>query len=448
MKHRVGPVSGLLPFLLIFLLSSAPAFAQEDDFSVFAPFVSKLRIAVRDPLVRITWEDIPEIETRYQVYRHTREINSASFASASLAGEVAAGVQVLLDEPDQPGQYYYAVLALDPSGNPYRIFIPLRNISLISVAIDNVSTPLAQADPASIEEDPQIAAVTEVQPQFEGLSNLRVVPRPDNQALTISYQTDILNQRVSIYRATRPIMDSESLSSAILVATQEDSLDPRVLDYVVPGVSYYYAVLDADSLAADGANLAPGKTSLEEPVSLPLGNQAVLRGSLFASGPRNPGLPLLNPNTSFVSGRQLPPPVTNSVPEAREASTRAMEAFQVLASPFPPSRESSLSPRILEIDQLAELLEDKAEARILESILRTEFDGQDWERTTMLLENLLTLPLDADRRARVEFYLGQSRYFAGNLEQAFLTFLLVRDDLGPAVVEPWMDLILRTLFRA
>ena len=431
-------------FSLALVFPAAPLAAQEGNVAVFAPFVSRLRVAVRDPLVRITWEDIPDFSTSYQIYRSTREINQSNFSSATLLGEVDAGVQVYLDTPELAGTYYYAVVALDEARNPYRIFIPLRNITLVAVTIENPPQPEVVPETA-----PGIAAAQEpVQAEILGLSSISVEPRPDNQALLVSYVTDDQDQRVSIYRATRPIVDSESLSSALLVATQEDALNPRLTDYVVPGVPYYYAVVDADSLSADSASLTLGKTSLADPVVLPLGNQAVIRGSLFASGPRNPGLPLLNPSTSFISGRQLPPPVTTSVPAATAPSAQGRAAFELLASPFAEQAPAEVQPVLLDQDTAEGLVEDKAEARILESILRTEFSGEDWERTSMLLENLLTLPLEENRRARTEFYLGQSRFFAGNLEQAFLSFLLVQDELGTALVTPWMDAILKLLIRA
>ena len=50
-----------------------------------------------------------------------------------------------------------------------------------------------------------------------------------------------------VYRSTRPFTGTDSLVSAILVATIPDDGTPFV-DYPVPGVPCYYAVIDEPSL--------------------------------------------------------------------------------------------------------------------------------------------------------------------------------------------------------
>ena len=56
----------------------------------------------------------------------------------------------------------------------------------------------------------------------------------------------------------------------------------------------------------------------------------------------------------------------------------------------------------------------------------------------------MTLPLETERRARVEFYQAQAQYFLGNYEQSYLAFLLIRDQVGASTVDPWMnDILLR-----
>jgi hypothetical protein len=75
---------------VLFCLGPA-VFAQDegtDDLNrdVFAPFVSRLRVAVRDPQVRITWRDSEDLsDGSYLVYRHTDEINQNTLDAATLS---------------------------------------------------------------------------------------------------------------------------------------------------------------------------------------------------------------------------------------------------------------------------------------------------------------------------------------------------------------------------
>ena len=68
----------------LILVTALPA--NEKD--VYAPFVSRLKAAVRGPQIKLTWKDSPDIEGNYLVYRHNDEITLENFGKAVLIGQV------------------------------------------------------------------------------------------------------------------------------------------------------------------------------------------------------------------------------------------------------------------------------------------------------------------------------------------------------------------------
>lgn len=459
----------------LFLLGAGiPIFPQTteipDEFRVFAPFVSNLRVAVRDPQVRLTWEDIPETSTRYAIYRYTEEITGANFSQAVQAGIVPRGTQMFIDTPPTNGRFFYAVLALNDADVAFEIFIPLRNITLIPAEVNSAGILEPTSPTPSVQETqqetPQESSQTLVQEPEESLedgvrsleseqlpepepepdpaariTNLRAVPDESGRFITITFGTDSPNRRVSIYRATSPILNSEALSSAILVDTLGGGIS-RVNDYVVPGITYFYAVIDTDFLDLATSLLVPSESVTISGVNLPLGIIATPRISVPEPRSRTLGLPLLNPQASFLTGTQ-PPELIMPLPQQRNPLTaQNRQAFQQITRTFPQGPPTSPRPRILPEDLAQE--GDIAEARILQTILRTEFMQGNWSNSLQLLDNLLTLSLEPDRRSRVEFYIAQSNYFLGNLERAFFGFLLTQDDLGQEA-QLWMDHILARL---
>ncbi|MDR1210971.1 MAG: hypothetical protein LBK40_01935, partial [Spirochaetaceae bacterium] len=55
---------------------AAGAAGQEDGERVFAPFVSRLTVEVKNNLVRLTWRDSPDVRGPVYVYRSDRPIEA------------------------------------------------------------------------------------------------------------------------------------------------------------------------------------------------------------------------------------------------------------------------------------------------------------------------------------------------------------------------------------
>jgi hypothetical protein len=399
----------------------------DENRSVFAPFVSKLRVGIKDPQIRLTWQDIPSIQTSYRVYRHTEEISDQNFSQAQFITTIEAGTEVYIDDPPENGTYFYAVLAESPQGEPYKLFIPFRNKSVIPVSITGVpgdEPPVEAIVEATEEPDEQINEEPPIQ-----LPSLAATLEDNLPAIRISF-THPEADELLIYRATSEISGMEELSEAILLDTVESDSETYT-DYGVPGVPYFYSVISRTSLQQGNVEFIPNETTLVTPLTIPLGSRISGFGLAQARPIRELGLPLLNPRSSFLTGIEYADPALNLLMgrEPTPLSEDTESSIQQMFATYQPDPESSIEPMILPGDLQVQFDQAKGEARAFASILETHFKHRDWKETESLLSNLLTLPLEAERKKKALFYRAQSRFFQGKYGLSILDLLLVRDDL-------------------
>jgi hypothetical protein len=436
----------------------SPAANTDQDGDVFAPFVSRIRIATRDPEVRLTWEDSEDVHGVYKIYRHTSEVNAETFLDAELVAQVEPGVQSFIDAPSEPGEYYYGVLAESAGGVLYEIFIPYRNTTFAPVTVANIAT-LAERS----------AHVRGIQ-VFE-----------NNGVVLIRYESDQVGRELMVYRSTSPFTTADDLASAGVVATVMSTVE-SVIDYPVPGVPYYYGVVDSALVADGSAAFELGENTTETPVEVPLATVAAEPEPEAATEPveeqpeeiasvptitpepeempvqveqtveattadeafvpvisrRRPlPLPFLQLNTSLLTGDRLGD-VEITVPRRQLISSTTQEALNEMYGRLTPTSTNNPGPETL--------LEDTFPSpRGAEFTLRTILDGPfanlAWENALLQLNNFLSLPLPDDIRSRALFYRAQCFYFTGESERAFVEFLLARE-AHFAEVEKWLDLIL------
>jgi hypothetical protein len=113
--------------------------------SVFAPFISRVRVGLRGDTVVLTWEDAEEVAGSCVVYRSDEPVTKESFKYAVKVGSVPSGTGKFEDKPAQKGEYYYAVLVLDPAGKLYEVFIPFKNSTAVAIEPQLKETPKAAA---------------------------------------------------------------------------------------------------------------------------------------------------------------------------------------------------------------------------------------------------------------------------------------------------------------
>ena len=178
-------------------LESAPT-NQNDLVEVFAPYPTKIRVGVRSNDTLISWEDSPDVDSGYAVYRHTEPPELSNFSSAVLIGEVPNGTEMLAHVPPDDTDYYYFILAKTPGGSVYEVFIPLRNVTL---------APVATAIRGSIDLKPV--------PDFGTISG--IIARNDEDSITVSFDAEGVPGRFVLYRGTSPIKDAVTLDRKSVV---------------------------------------------------------------------------------------------------------------------------------------------------------------------------------------------------------------------------------------
>ncbi|MFP4563991.1 MAG: hypothetical protein ACLFRY_11860, partial [Spirochaetia bacterium] len=291
MMRRILPVLALMIF-------GFPLFSQTGD--VFAPFVSRLKVAAEESTIKLTWKDTEDVAAgSYAVYRYTEEITAENFSEAAKLGEVAPGTESFLDKPDDKRPYYYAVLAKDSAGKLYRLFIPFRNKSITGVAVETLDT---------IEE--QAARITDISTTIE------------EDSIIITFETSKNRRDLLVYRSTSPIRSSSDLAFAQSLRSIRSSKS-SFQDFPVPGISYYYAVIDSGFIKAGDIEFIPGENTTIVPATLPLGTRVGLPVTTIN---RSLPLPLHLLTTSIEDGSNLPLSDYIRVPGYRELGPEASKA--------------------------------------------------------------------------------------------------------------------------
>lgn len=403
-----------LLMVMIPLAAQVPSGPSDGELppDVFAPFVSRLRVAVRDPQVRITWRDAEEmVGGTYEVLRSTNEITQETLGQAQVVAVVQPGTETYLDTPLEAGGYFYAVVARDTDGHRYDIFIPFRNKTIRPVTISQLTS----------EEDLAVAVYG-------------IAAQIEDQSVIVRYETSRTDRTLVIYRGTAPITSIEALQEAVLVR-EVDSSVRRFQDFPVPGVGYYYAVVDKALIERGTAAFEAGNNTLAQPIQIAIAAEPEFVVDLPQSRTRRAPLPMLQ----FGDNAAAVPAV------ARPVGGPTREAIAQLLDGEPPAARFAPEPVVLPQERAAD---EEGAARTLAQIATGEFAAGNYERSLDLLDSLLRLPLSNRVAARARFYRGQSLFFLGHTERALMDLLLALNQ-GElyASAKPWVDGLLNDLVR-
>ena len=394
--------------------SLQPAFADDAaSGTTLAPYVSALRIAIRDPLVQLTWQNPPGTNGPVRVYRSRVEIDNSTLSQATLAGVTDPGAESFLDIPPEPGEYYYAVLIQKSENSVFDVFVPFRNITTRPIRTSETPT---QAELAA---------------NVSGIAATRI-----SDEVVLKFHPSRGGRTLVIFRSTSPIDSSDALSRAVRIQ-EVPSNTTSTTDFPVPGIGYYYAVLDAALLTSGKVALKSGENFTHSAVEVPLGGEATGIPTASLIPRQTTPLPYLILQAGIQSGSSLVPSLILPTPSSTLAPKTAT-AVGWLLSHIRIEAPSPLKPVVLNEDKVSS---DKGAEYTLKGIVLTQLAQHQWVDAVTLLSNFLTLPLPADIRARAQFYLGQSYYFERKYKQAFLAFLLSKDAYYTAA-EPWMNAIL------
>jgi hypothetical protein len=392
--------------------------------SIFFPFVSRLQGEIKNTLLRLSWIDSPSVRGPVFIYRSVVPIEEISPASRGRPIEVPYGAESYIDEIEGPGVFYYFVIASDEWGQKYEISMPLGN----SIRIEVSEQGLAAGD-SGIPLRPQ----TPVQPQVPApappssgeVPAIRgIMASAEGGKVTITFSA-AEGKRPVLYRSARPFTGTGDLLNAVIV--QPNVVSPFI-DYPVPGISYYYAVIPEADIIKGTLRLIPG---------LNVTTQSVEAAADRSAGLREPGLRSLPlPQISL----QTAAPGMNAFSETPPRVELSPEAAKVLGNiPASGNRTGLLKkPRVFTQD-----LEPPSggEEHILRSIVQGSFSRKDWTAARDELIRYLSLPRSSLTEARARFYLGQCRYFTGAYRESLFEFLLAES----AESAEWIQSVLSLL---
>ncbi|GHU69112.1 hypothetical protein FACS189450_01360 [Spirochaetia bacterium] len=376
------------------------------------PHVSDLRAEVRNNLIRLTWTDSPEAQGPVFIYRSDSPFNTVNPIQGRLwPMEVPYGAESYIDETESSGWVYYFVApSNDSQGEDQRdpvvyntAVMPAGNTTAVRAIFEGPALPIVPA----AEPDPVRSEIL--------ISGLRTVI--DGEGVIVSYQVRDSSQDTVLYRSVQPIQGTEDLLRAVIV---QSGLTSSFIDYPVPGIAYYYAVVFEDELPRGAAKIVPGANATTEAVmirsrsgrvGLPQANTEL----------RSMPLPLMSLNYAV--------PGMDSFSELSALIPLGKTAAQALSST--PRREPKIAapqkPRAFSED-LNEKDNELWEGQDLKAIVQGPFLQQDWKTTITRLRSYLTLPRSGPTEARARFYLGQCLYFSADYREALVEFLMVKSE--------------------
>ncbi len=400
--------------------------APPEKGEVFAPFVSRLKaraVESGEAGVVLSWRRSADLDSWTRIYRHTAEIDAATFDAAELIARLEPDRESYTDFPPSQGNWFYAVALEDPEGNPYRLFIPFRNKISFGVAVQRTGTEESLAS------------------EIRGLD-----ARVAAAAVNLSFRSSRPQRELLLFRSTEPIRTPDDLLAAVAPTVLPEGATSWT-DNPVPGVDYWYALVDAGQFRLGKAELLPGENTTTRAVQVALQSAAADGAAAGAGLPaaaavRPVPLPLLLIGSGVEGATRLAPASPFLIPDTRvKVGPATARAVGELLATLPASPPAARAVQVLPVDASAA---SGGEAEALKTILVERLQSGDYAGSAGELRRFLSVHRSPEIEARVHFYLGQSEWFRQRPREALLEFLLA-EDLYYRDVQPWMDDCLRLL---
>jgi hypothetical protein len=401
------------------IVTPAPAAAQQTgtgessaaQTSNRTVFVSRLKAEPVDYQIKLSWIDSPDITGSCLVYRSKTEISTQTIGQATLIGTADTGVGYFVDTPPDMAGYFYAVLLRDSAGNLFPIVIAFRNKTSLAVAAE---TPAP--------EEKLAARIT----------TLKAGITASGDAIEVSFISSNPTRDLLLFWGTAPLSSAESL----IGSTSTTPLDPGTTRYklaALPGVDYWFAVLDAGMYKIGKVSLEKGVNATLEPVSVPM--TASTTGSSAPSARRTLPLPSLALSSGVQSGLVLSSQDVPDLPAQRRVSSATEKAIAALMQQVRKPGPARMAPQVLPADTTPS---PSVEVARLQDIVRGPFLGGDMTGAQKRLLEYLGLPRSPEIEAHARFYLGQIHYFTGDVREALMEFLLA-EEYFYLESERWID---------
>jgi tetratricopeptide (TPR) repeat protein len=383
--------------IILTLFVTLPCYSQ--DSGIFAPFVTQLNAEIRNNLIRLSWVDSADIKGPVYLYRSETPLSADSNLPAPI--EIPYGTESYLDEAEKPGNLYYYIAASDESSTKYTIPIPFTNTASVTVKPENVGL-----------SGTSVARQGNAAPSYSGPGIQGINAQIEADRVVITFNGVDRDRNPILYRSILPIRRSEDLLSALIIRQRVAS--PYV-DRPLPGISYYYAVVYEEELAAGVLSIRPGVNvtgAVEIPSSRQIASRAAPLPGLAFSPPPGYGQPNLNPGA------------------LRAERNRQGGELRTASYIFP----EDLSVR------------GTGEEYQLRTIVQDYFFLRNWEGTQRELTRFLELPRGKQNNAKAHFYLGQAYYFQGKPQEALFAFLQAQETY-PVESNFWIQTVLGRLIR-
>ncbi|GAB1481214.1 hypothetical protein MASR2M78_00290 [Treponema sp.] len=404
---------------------SVALFAQTDtvptDENVFAPFVTRLSAELRDSSIRLTWKDSTDASGPLFVFR-SREAFSTPLTDDWIA-TVPYGAQSFIDRPPEAGRWYYLSQPSAADSTRYDILLPYGNLA----AADAKKEEIVQ----SIQNGSEAKPATSGSTLFSGIA-----AKNSGDAVIISFISKSLEATALLYRSAQPLLRTQDLLDAVIVQASA-ALSPFI-DYPVPGIPYYYALIAENELRTGNITFIVGENSTRGSVEVPSG-----RYRLGLPGPqdnlRSMPLPLVSIEAALpytLSENQYPLSSSSLSPEATKAIA---ELFPTNGNKNGREKKARVFPQDLQAPA-------GGEEYTLRFIVQDTFARRDWKNAATQLSSFLSLPRTSSTEARARFYLGQSYYFLGRPQESLFEFLLVKSQY-PIEADEWVQAILPKLIE-
>lgn len=242
-------------------------------------------------------------------------------------------------------------------------------------------------------------------------------------AAVILYKTNTENSELVLFRSTEPFESAASLINAVPVANIKDNGLPFI-DFPLPGIPYYYAILEENGIAFGNINFVNGKNTFNKPIEI-IDSEAE-KNSKFKTAPRSMPLPYLNPEQK---GKIKPEYFSSSTENIISEVSAEKDIYGKYARP-----QDKRSIRILPEEETSPV---GGEALALQEIIENYFKTRNWQKCEAELNTFLSLRRTERVSGRARFYLGQTYFFTGRYRKALMEFLCTKD-IYPNPSQEWI----------
>ncbi|MDC7124169.1 MAG: hypothetical protein PQJ46_01285 [Spirochaetales bacterium] len=384
--------------------------------TLFSPFVSKIKVEANRSSIDITWKDTEAVSGKCIVYRNTAPISDDNFYQSHQIATVEQGVEFYEDfPPNIDTKYYYCILMLDDDSTLHKLFVPFRNIITEGVSI---TEKLQINEPAVITSIKATAGVDSV---------------------NITFLCDKPSAKVLVYRDTKPIAASNGILSANKIASISGD-SKSYTDYPIPGIQYYYALIDAEEAKKSHFIFLPGKNVTENPVELSVVTSGRIGLPVITVSRKRP-LPYLATSTEYQSGKQLAPSVLDTMPDYHDVSLKTKSDIDYLLVHINIPSQKEPEPFILKHDRNPS---PGSEKELLFDILEKYFLTKDFSTTKDKLIEFQRIRRSPEIEASIHFYLGQTYYFLNDYDSSFTEFIFAEDYFYQESVD-WLNILFKKM---